>query len=374
MQSGPIEAGGRLMSAVQTSRPSLRPTVLYFCRLGDMIMLIPLLNLLHRRYGLPCQVVGTGSWTDTVYGSHPDVQGVWSLHRHLPFIFDPAWRKVRRALRESHPGPIYVPERHYRHLPRIRRILKSSGVDPRRCVFITDEPIIDPEHLVDRFVALGTRTPPLVQACDYPVPALATIEGPRLHVAHSEVDELNDWLEARGWLGRELILVQPGNHRSMGPRRGRWRRLDTDDKSWPVERWVQLLRLIHGRKSQALIMLRGAPEEVSLLEEIKAAAALDAVIVDGHGLRRFFALCTVAHSLISVDTGPAHAAAALNLPVVVLYGAQPPQFWLPRSPSGSAVYGVGGAPAYKRADEVPVEMVFDAWLRLIEAPGPARQC
>ena len=28
------------------------------------------------------------------------------------------------------------------------------------------------------------------------------------------------WLQAKGWRGRELILIQPGNHRSMGPRRG----------------------------------------------------------------------------------------------------------------------------------------------------------
>ena len=60
----------------------LTPTF-FFCRLGDMVMLTSLLNLLHQRYGRPCQVIGTGSWTAAVYAGNPDVGGVWSFHRHL---------------------------------------------------------------------------------------------------------------------------------------------------------------------------------------------------------------------------------------------------------------------------------------------------
>jgi len=39
--------------------PALQPTVFLFCRLGDMVMLTPLLNLLHQRYRRPCRVIGT---------------------------------------------------------------------------------------------------------------------------------------------------------------------------------------------------------------------------------------------------------------------------------------------------------------------------
>jgi hypothetical protein len=68
-----------------------------------------------------------------------------------------------------------------------------------------------------------------------------------------------------------------------------------------------------------------------------------------------------AHSMISVDTGPAHAAAALSLPLVVLFGAHSQLEWLLRSPSGSPVVGVGGPPQSSRLDDVAVETVFDAW-------------
>jgi len=70
--------------------------------------------------------------------------------------------------------------------------------------------------------------------------------------------------------------------------------------------------------------------------------------------------------MISVDAGPAHAAAALGLPVTVMYGAGPQRFWLPRSGSGSPVIGVGGPPESMRVDQLSVEAVFNAWCALLE--------
>jgi len=153
----------------------------------------------------------------------------------------------------------------------------------------------------------------------------------------------------------------------MGPRRKRWRRLQNDDKFWPLERWAELLRRIHAHRPDASIVIRGSPEEVSLLQEIKDLAKLDAVVVYGHGLRPLFALCEAAHSMVSADTGPAHVAGALGLPLAVLYGAESPKYWLPRTPDGSPVLGVGGPPTSDRAEQVSVDAVFAAWLEAIAA-------
>jgi hypothetical protein len=339
--------------------PPLQPTVFFFCRLGDMVMVTRLLNLLRRRYRLPSRVIGVGSWTTSVYAGNPDVAGAWAFHRHHPFVLDRAWRPVRHILRASAPGPIYVCERHPRQLARIRRMLRLSGVDPQRCLYLTDA---GPAHLVDRLVNLGTRTPPTLHPADYPVPPLATLDGPRLHVMAQEHAACARWLSLNGWTGRPLVLLQPGNHRSM---RARSRR-QSDDKWWPVERWAQLLQRMHAYRSDALLMLRGAREEVSMLEEIRACARVPAVAVAGTSLRELFALATAAHSMISVDTGPAHAAAALGVPLVVLYGAESAAQWLPRSPDGTAVLGVGGPPSSTRAEKIPVEAVFEAWRSLTE--------
>jgi ADP-heptose:LPS heptosyltransferase len=344
----------------------LRPTVIYFCRLGDMVMLTPLLNLLHRRYRMPCQVIGTGSWTESIYRGHPDVADAWSLHRHVTLPFGRSWSGLRRALIASAPGPIYICERHYRQLPRIRRMLRWMGVDPCRCVFLTDEPVTGPEHLVDRLLRQGTCIPPGINAADYPVPDLNSVVGPRLYVLESERAQHRAWLASQGAVGKECIVIQPGNHRSMGPRRKRWRRLNTDNKFWPLERWAELIHRIHVHRPDALIVIRGSLEEVPMLQEIKDITKLDATVVYGHDLRPLFALCEAAHSMLSVDTGPAHVAGALSLPLAVLYGAESPKYWLPRTPARSPVLAVGGPPASTRADQVSVEAVFDAWLAVVE--------
>jgi ADP-heptose:LPS heptosyltransferase len=243
-------------------------------------------------------------------------------------------------------------------------MLSLSRVDPARCVFMKEVPQTI-HHSVDRLVNLGKQTPPALNAADYPLPIETSAWAPRLRVENADRVELDAWLRGQGWSGRPIVMVQPGNHRSMSRRRKRWRRLQTDDKAWPIERWVSLLQKVHARMPEALIMLRGSDEEVNMLHEVKAAAGLDSVVVAGVGLRRLFALCEASHSMISVDTGPAHAAAALGLPLVVMHGAGPQRFWLPRSWSGSPVIGVGGPPESMRADQIPVEPVFDAWCTVV---------
>ena len=345
--------------------PPLQSTVLYFARLGDMVMLTALLEFLHRRFHQPCQVIGAGPWNAEMYLENPDVSQIWWFGRHFPFPLTFAWPRVARALRASHPGPIYICEHHYRQLPRIKRILSFAGVDPARCVFINEIPGTV-HHSVDRLIRLGERTPPLLQAGDYPPPVQDTPWAPRLRVLNADRVDLESWLRGRNWTGRPIILVQPGNHRSMSRKRNRWRRLNTDNKYWPTDRWVALMHKVHARMPNALIMLRGTDEEVKMLQEIQAAAALDCVVVTSVYLRRLFALCEYAHSMISVDTGPAHAAAALGLPSVVMFGAEEQRFWLPRSPVGSPVIGVGGPPESIRADQISVDTVFAAWCRLLE--------
>ncbi|TLZ28802.1 MAG: glycosyltransferase family 9 protein, partial [Gammaproteobacteria bacterium] len=142
-----------------------------------------------------------------------------------------------------------------------------------------------------------------------------------------------------------------------------------DDKAWPLERWGALLHRLHARLPQALIVLCGAPRESLLLEWIAAAAApLPAVVAAELPLPRLLALCTRAHSMISVDSGPAHAAAALGLPLVVMFGAHSQRQWLPRSGCGSQVLGVGGPPHSRRLDQISVETVFSAWCALGAQP------
>jgi ADP-heptose:LPS heptosyltransferase len=350
------------------------PVVIWFGRIGDMIMLSALLEILHRRFGQPCRIIGAGAWTTEIYRSHPDVAEVICLGRHTAFFFDRQWWRARRALRAHSAAPVYVCEDFPHKLPRITRLLRWSGTPASHCVVMADMLAAAnsrgqaPEHWVDRLVALGRCTPPAFREADFPWPEPPPRCTPRLEITPAERAECEMWLASRGWLGRPLVLVQPGNQRTM---KGRARAASKDDhKAWPVERWAELLQHVQQhlqrRLPQALIVLVGAPQEAAFLELIRTAANLPALGIAVLPLRRLFALCERSHDMISVDTGPAHAAAAVGLPLVVLFGAYPSQVWQPRSAVGSPVIGVGGPPVASRLDEIPEQVVFAAWRGLLD--------
>jgi ADP-heptose:LPS heptosyltransferase len=362
------------------SQAPSHPVVIWFGRIGDMIMLSALLDILHRRYGRPCRVIGAGGWTAEIYRGHGDVAEVIGLGRHTAFFLDRQWWRARRALRADRAAPVYVCEDFPAKLPRSRRLLRWSGTPAERCVFMGDVLAAAErrgqklEHWVDRLVALGRCTPPAYREADFPWPQPAPRGAPHLEIGADERAGCAAWLAARGWLGRPLVLVQPGNQRTMKGG-ARPRRSPEDHKAWPVERWAALLPHLQERLPQAVIVLVGAPQEAEFLESIRAATSLAAVHTAVLPLRRLFALCAASHSMISVDTGPAHAAAAVGLPLVVLFGAYPPRVWQPRSACGTPVVGVGGPPLASRLDEIPEPMVFAAWCGLLDrlraSPVPA---
>ena len=55
------------------SAPPLQPIVIWFGRVGDMILLSALLEILHRRYGSGCHVIGAGAFPAQIYAAHRDV-------------------------------------------------------------------------------------------------------------------------------------------------------------------------------------------------------------------------------------------------------------------------------------------------------------
>jgi heptosyltransferase-2/heptosyltransferase-3 len=347
----------------------LQPIVIRFGRLGDMVMVTAVLQLLHRRFSNPCVIVGAGPWNSQLFVGHPDVARTWTFERHFPFILSRAWWSVLRELRRSAPSPIYVLEPESRQLTRIRRMLALSGINPGRCVFAADEHLVEGEHWVDVLIRVAQRTPPALEGLvEGAVSQTGRKAAPRLSVLETERSAMEAWLRAQGWSGQKLVLIQPGNFRTMSRRREKYQRPSADDKSWPLENWVRLLQRINAHSPEHWLLLCGAPEEASLLQRIQAACALPAVMLAAVPLRELLALCELADSMVSIDTGPAHAAAALGLPLVVMYGAQPPATWLPRSPSGSAVIGLGGPPASTRVDQIGLDDVFRAWCSLPSIP------
>ena len=346
---------------------AVTPIVIRFGRLGDMVLLGPLLNLLHRRYRNPCWLIGAGSWCTELYGGHEDVARIWSLSgRHTPLLLGPTWWRIIWTLRHSGKSPIYVCETSASHaLNRIKALLWLARIEPQRCVFLREDDAYAGGHRIDGLLRFGRQTPAGLRSDDYP--PVDVVPAPRLKVSHDERLECAAWLDTRGWSGRPIVLVQPGNRRSM-----RWRplrRAQIDDKAWPREKWSELLRCVQQSLPQAQIVLCGSRQELSLLRGICRAAGLGQVIGLHLPLRRLLALCEIAHCMISVDTGPAHMAAAVGSPLIVLFGRSSPRHWLPRGVHGSPIVALGGPPAALHVDEIPVRAVVDAWRSLPPRAG-----
>jgi heptosyltransferase-2/heptosyltransferase-3 len=352
------------------SASPVQPFVIWFGRVGDMIMLTALLEILHRRFGRACRVISAGAWSQEIYEGQPDVAETLWLHRYTPFALDLRWWKTVWKLRRGRRDPVYVCETDPRKLASIRRLLHWGRVDRTRCVFLIDEPTaLAQVHWVDRLVSLGRLIPAGLRESDYPWPVPPPRCAPRLVLASGARAAGDEWARRHDVRDRPLVLLQPGNRRTM---RGRSLRIrESDDRFWPVDRWASLIHRMHERLPEARVVLCGAAREAVLLEWIESAAALPEVVLRGLPFPGLFALCARAHSMISIDTGTAHAAAALGTPLVVLFGSTPPPQVIPRSPCGSAVIGVGGVPLLPRVDQLPVEAVFEAWSRLLVSRASA---
>jgi heptosyltransferase-2/heptosyltransferase-3 len=338
------------------------PLVIRFGAFGDMVLLTPLLRMLHRRYGQACRVLGSGGWLVPLFAGHPDVRATLGLSsRKRPFWLDAGQRQLVSSLRMQPPGPVYVCDDY--SIDKIRWLLRRAHIPEEHCVFANPDCMLRAgEHWIDRWHRFGAMTPAAFAAA----PAVAPMQVPNapcLVLQHDDRTDLHAWLCAHGFEDAPLLLLQPGNKRTL--KRGRAGQLG-DDKQWPLANWTGLIRAALARHPDLKVILCGAPPETALLRRIAEGAHSPRVLAAGDELplRRLLALCEYATAMISIDTGPAQAAAALGCPLVVLYGAQPPTLWLPRSPTGSPVVALGGLPERNRVDQISLGEVVAAWRAL----------
>jgi heptosyltransferase III len=181
-------------------------------------------------------------------------------------------------------------------------------------------------------------------------------------------------LEAHGLGRHSFIQIHPGS---------RWM-----FKCWSVENYAGLIeRLV---KDGRRIVLTGAADD---RERALADAILDALSADARGrvvdlighlsLRELAALTRQARAFVGVDSAPMHIAAAVQTPVVALFGPSGDVEWGPwRVPNrviASSDYpcrpcgndGCGGGKISECLTTLPVTRVYSALMELLSAT-PAR--
>ncbi|HLM58355.1 MAG TPA: lipopolysaccharide heptosyltransferase II [Pyrinomonadaceae bacterium] len=132
-----------------------------------------------------------------------------------------------------------------------------------------------------------------------------------LSVSPARLEEARALLRAAGArLDRPLVALCPGSTNSRA-------------KRWPAERFARLADLL--AENGAEVVLVGAPEELEVTREVLARVRFKPSVLTGRtSLAQSAAVLSAADLLVSNDTGPAHVAAALGRPVVVVFGPTDP--------------------------------------------------
>jgi ADP-heptose:LPS heptosyltransferase len=99
----------------------------------------------------------------------------------------------------------------------------------------------------------------------------------------------------------------------------------TPERTWPDERYVEVMRHIRERHPDAVLRVISAPSETDRATGIANAA--DASVVSTPTIRAAFALVATADLVITPDTSIAHAASALRVPAVAMYSNEKSERW-----------------------------------------------
>lgn len=338
------------------------PLVVRCGAFGDIVMLTTLIRLLHARHGRRVDVLGAGPWTHDLLDPLPEVGTVWTVRsRNTPYPLCPSQWAVVRWLRGRGRGPVYVCDT---DAPTLRLLQRAGVRDEDRVQRVREDDEHDgiPRLWPDRWLRLGQRDPAHAYPCAAGVDADA-FRLPRLVVRDADRDDLRRWQARHGMEEAPCVLFQPGNKRTY--KRGRLGAAG-HDKHWPAAAWAELAHAIWADLPEARIVLCGSPAEQGVLDDIHAATHRAPRMLNAARelpIPRLLALLEQAHSMVSVDTGPAHAAAALGCPLVVMFGAAPPAKWRPIGPGPIRVLG-GERGAASRVGDLDVAQVAAAWRAL----------
>lgn len=104
-------------------------------------------------------------------------------------------------------------------------------------------------------------------------------------------------------------------------------------KRWPTRHFATLARLIHERWPQLSIVCLGGPKDRGLGTEIKTLSALPVLNLAGETtLDEAMAIVALAGAVVCNDSGLMHVSAALNRPLVAVFGSSDPRHTPPLSP------------------------------------------
>jgi len=300
--------------------------------LGDLVQFSAVISALAAHHDQPVDVLTSGGFADAALTNMPEIGRLFAVrHRRRPAWLAPDLQLLARALVKRHYSEVYAFDR----TPVIERALVAAGS------VIHTELGSTAEHTMDHYAAVLTGL-----GVEVPQPFL-----PCTVVTAADRHAAADLLDRYGVAGRPVIVIQPGNSRTLHPLHRL--RPQRNLKSWTSASWVTTVNALAKRHPDAVMALVGAPSEWGICEEIKAGLSAAVIartvnLANELPVRSLIGLLDGAVGCLSVDTGPAHLAAAVGCPLVVLFGPANPLAMAPRGPAAvrTVVSGVACSPCY----------------------------
>jgi heptosyltransferase-2/heptosyltransferase-3 len=349
------------MSESRVRDAARTPLVMRCGAFGDMVLLTVLLEQLCERFGRPADVIASGPWSEPLLGAHPAVGRLMLMRsRRTPYWLSRDQQRLVAWLRARGPGPTWYCDRHEG-----RSLLTRAGIPDGYVCDSMHYPFVPGENFADRYLRLGALSPPDFAGLLPPAPEHAP-RSAHLVVPAQARSELDVWLAARG-IAEPFMVFHPGSRQVA---RRRLRRRSGALKHWPEGRWAQVVRAVREHRPHQAIVFSGTRAERSLNDEIMREARV-ANVHNAAGelpVTRLLALFERATSLISVDTGPAHAAAALGCPTVALFGHVDPWIYRPGGATTPAVTVTGTLDGEPNILGIEPGAVITAWRGLAAAP------
>lgn len=150
----------------------------------------------------------------------------------------------------------------------------------------------------------------------------ASLKAPRYSPAAADIASIREKLMAAGVANdsdRCLILINP-NSSDIFPLR-----------KWPLENFEQLSeKLLHVIPQSRLVITGVASEQRDarfIMERVRNPRCID--FTGKTNFRELLALYSLARLMVTNDSGPAHFAALLSLPTIVLFGPETPRLYSP---------------------------------------------
>lgn len=101
-----------------------------------------------------------------------------------------------------------------------------------------------------------------------------------------------------------------------------------ESKRWSAEGFAAVVDHLSARWGMGSVVIAG-PGQEDLANRVVSAANARPAVLGGLNLKELVALLEIARIFVGNDSGPTHIAAALNCPVVAVWGSSDPTVWHP---------------------------------------------